>query len=117
VRALLDRGADVNRVARHALGVTPLHAALFGRQANAALLLIDRGADVNAARAGKGWPRAGWTALHYAAALGFERLVHPILDRGADPLKQDEEGRTPLQVAVGAHQITIATMLRERGAK
>jgi RNA polymerase sigma factor (sigma-70 family) len=117
VRLLLDRGANVNNVARHRLEVTPLHAALFGRRIDAALLLIERGADVNAARAGTGWPRAGWTALHYAAGLGFEELVQPLIDRGADPSIQDEEGRTPLQVATEANHPAIAAMLTERGTK
>ena len=37
---LLDRGADLDRVARHPLKVTPLHAAMFGRRIEAALVLI-----------------------------------------------------------------------------
>ena len=52
MRLLIDRGADVNRVATHRIGVTPLHAALFGRQVEAALLLVERGADVTLARGG-----------------------------------------------------------------
>ena len=117
IRLLLDRGADVNKVARHRLEVTPLHAALFGRRVDAALLLIEHGADVNAARAGKGWPRAGWTALHYAAGLGFEQFVQRLIDRGADPSIRDAEGKTAAQVATEANHAVVAAMLTERGAK
>jgi len=117
VRLLLDLRADVNRVARHHLGVTPLHAALFGRQLEAARLLIDRGADVTLARGGTGWKRAGWTALHYAAGLGFDALVSPLLDRGADPSRVDEEGKTPFEVAIETNHHEIADTLRARGAK
>jgi RNA polymerase sigma factor (sigma-70 family) len=112
MQLLIDRGADVNRVATHRLAVTPLHAALFGRQVDAALLLIERGADVTPARGGAGMKRAGWTPLHYAAGMGFTALVQPLLDRGADPSRRDEEGKTPLDVAVDANQPDIVNMLR-----
>src|SRR5688572_13359867 len=95
MRLLIDRGADVNRVATHRLAVTPLHAALFGRQVEAARLLVERGVDVTLGRGGSGWKRAGWTPLHYAAGMGFSTLVQPLLERGADPSRADEEGKTP----------------------
>ena len=117
MRLLIDRGADVNRVATHRIGVTPLHAALFGRQVDAALLLIARGADVTLARGGSGWKRAGWTALHYAAGMGFSTLVQPLLDRGADPTRADEEGKTPLDVAIEANHADIVDVLRSRGVR
>jgi ankyrin repeat protein len=116
MRLLLDRGADVNRVARHPLAVTALHAALFGRQVEAARVLIERGADVARARAGGGSQRGGWTALHYVAGLGFESLVEPLLHRGADVSSRDERGRTPLQVAVEGKHTGVAQRLRDRGA-
>lgn len=116
MRLLIDRGADVNRVAIHRLAVTPLHAALFGRQLEAALLLVEYGADVTLARGGAGMTRAGWTPLHYAAGMGFSALVQPLLERGADPSHRDEEGKTPLDVAIDANHSGIAAMLRSRGA-
>ena len=61
--------------------------------------------------------RAGWTALHYAAGMGFGALVLPLLDRGADPARADEEGKTPLEVAIDANHHDIADVLRSRGAK
>ena len=108
---LIDQGADVNAVARHEMRVTPLHAALFGRKVETARLLIERGADVTIKRGGKGWPRSGWTALHYAAGFGFAELVQPLLSRGADPGARDDEGQTPLDVAVEAGQAKIVEML------
>ena len=117
MRLLLDRGADVNRVATHRLAVTPLHAALFGRQVEAARLLVERGADVTLARGGSGWKRAGWTPLHYAAGMGFSTLVQPLLEGGADPSRADEEGKTPLDVAIDANHHDIANVLRSRGVK
>jgi len=117
VRLLLEYGADVNRVARHHLEVTPLHAALFGQQVEVALFLIRNGANVRQARAGKGWRRDGWTPLHYAAGLGFRELVGPLLERGADVSSVDAEGRTALQVATETRHEEIAELLRDEGAK
>ena len=112
MRVLIDSGADMNRVATHQIAVTPLHAALFGRQVAAAVLLIERGADVTVARGGAGHKRAGWTPLHYAAGMGFGTLVQPLLDRGADPTHRDDEGKTPLDVAIQANHKDIAGVLR-----
>ncbi|HEV8484597.1 MAG TPA: sigma-70 family RNA polymerase sigma factor [Blastocatellia bacterium] len=109
---LIDQGADVNAVARHEMRVTPLHAALFGRQVETATLLVERGADVTIKRGGKGWRRSGWTALHYVAGFGFVDLVEPLLTRGADHEARDDEGRTPLDVAVEARQAEMVEVLR-----
>jgi RNA polymerase sigma factor (sigma-70 family) len=99
LRLLVERGGDVNVVSRHPIGVTPLHAALFGRQVETARLLIERGADVNARRGGRAWPRAGWSPLHYAAAHGLTGIMRELLDRGASRNATDEVGKTPLDVA------------------
>lgn len=114
---LIDEGADVNVIARHPLQVTPLHAALFGRQIKTARLLIDHGADLNLKRGGSGWPRAGWTALHYAAGFGYIELIELMIARGADLNVLDDEGRTALKVAIEEKQDEAAALLRERGAR
>lgn len=108
---LLNQGANVNAVSRHALRITPLLTALFGQKTEVAKLLIDRGADVNARRGGEGWPRAGWTALHYCAGYGFADVVEPLLERGADITALDDEGRTPLRVAEETGHENIAQLL------
>src|SRR5262245_38668323 len=114
---LLARGAKAGIVSLHPLQVTPLHAALFGRQIETARLLIEGGADVNTQRGGKGWPRAGWTALHYAAGYGLIELIEPLLARGAGLNTLDDEGRTPLGVAIEEKQDRAADELRQRGAQ
>jgi ankyrin repeat protein len=111
---LIDQGADINAIARHEMKVTPLHAALFGRRIETAKLLIERGADVTIRRGGSGWPRSGWTALHYAAGFGFVDLVEPLLNAGADPEALDDEGRTPMEIADEAGQAEIVEMLHLR---
>jgi len=111
---LLARGANAGIVSLHPLQVTPLHAALFGRQIETARLLIEGGADVNTQRGGKGWPRAGWTALHYAAGYGLIEIIELLLAHGADFKKLDEDGRTPLAVAIEEKQEQAAEMLRQK---
>lgn len=114
---LLNQGANVNVVALHPLQVTPLHAALFGRQVEIARLLIEHGADVNIKRGGRGLPRAGWTPLHYAAGYGFMELIEQMLERGANLNALDDEGRTPLRVAVEEKQDETTKLLRDKNAQ
>ncbi|HET6372058.1 MAG TPA: ankyrin repeat domain-containing protein, partial [Candidatus Polarisedimenticolia bacterium] len=108
------RGADVNVVSKHFLGVTPLHGALFGRQEEAVRILIDGGADVRARRGGKNRPRAGWTPLHYAAAYDLRDVMTMLLERGAEPGARDDAGVTPLDVAVQEGRKEAARLLRKR---
>ena len=109
---LIARGANVNAVSKHAMNVTPLHAALFGRRIEAAKVLLAAGADVTPRRGGTGWPRAGWTALHYAAGLGLGELARAFIARGADLNARDEEGKTPLQVALDAGHAEMVELLQ-----
>ncbi|HYV04281.1 MAG TPA: sigma-70 family RNA polymerase sigma factor, partial [Blastocatellia bacterium] len=115
-RFLIREGANLNAVSRHALQITPLLTALFGQRTEMAKVLIEHGADVNSKRGGAGWPRAGWTALHYSAGYGFAELVSPLIDRGADINALDDENRTPLQVALEAGQHEVVGLLRGYGA-
>ena len=111
---LISRGGNINAVSKHPMNVTPLHAALFGRRIEAAKVLIAAGADVTPRRGGAGWPRAGWTALHYAAGLGFADLVEPLMKSGADLNAHDDDGKTPLRVAIEADQREVVTLLTNR---
>ena len=113
LKCLISRGADVNSVSRHPMNVTPLHAALFGRQTDAVNLLVASGADVKPKRGGRGRPRAGWTALHYAAGLGFADLARRFIDRGAPLEEVDDDGKTALQVAMEAGHQDIVDLLNE----
>jgi RNA polymerase sigma factor (sigma-70 family) len=113
---LISRGGNIDAVSKHPMNVTPLHAALFSRRVEAAKVLIAAGADVRLRRGGSGWPRAGWTALHYCAAYGFVELVEPLIDRGADINAPDDEGKTPLRAAIESAQQEVVDLLVNRGA-
>jgi len=53
------------------------------------------GADVNAVN------RAGDTAIHFAAAMGFDSVVQLLADKGANVNVKNKRGLTPLALARG----------------
>jgi ankyrin repeat protein len=108
MKLLLDHGALTDLP--QATGVTPLMAAAglnsydidtrgrFKTQdqaLEAAKVLLDAGADVNAQDA------RGQTALHGAASKGYTQLVQFLAERGATLDAVDQNGSTPLDAANG----------------
>lgn len=116
----------------HALsddGFTALHLAVFAEQEDAARVLIEYGADVNARSTGtiarvpplgtaafvrslllarllldaganvNGQGEGGFTALHTAAENGDEELVLLLLERGADANLETAQGKRPADLA------------------
>jgi len=73
-------------------------------------ILIDRGADVNAA------DHAGNTPLHYASEMAHHPCIELLLDRHANVNVTDGAGNTPLHLASrkGHHQ--CVEILIDRGA-
>jgi ankyrin repeat protein len=76
----------------------------------AALELIDKGADVNAAQGD------GSTALHWAVYKIDVPLVERLLDRGAEPDAVNRFGSTPLAEAVKAGNAVLVAKLLAAGA-
>ncbi len=95
MRILIKGGADVNRRDRRFTRWTPLVHAIHKRQDAAARLLLDSGAEVDAAMHG------GATPLIFAAAYGETAIVEDLLSRGADPHHQTVDGVTALINAAG----------------
>ncbi len=90
IRRHLSAGTDLNAM-DPAMGNTPLlWAAIFGRT-EAAGMLIEGDADVNA----KG--RDGSTALHAAAFYGHTETVKLLLENGADVNVRNQNWLTPLE--------------------
>ena len=58
----------------------------------------------------------GHTMLHYAAGLGYTRLVAGLLARGADPSLRDKNGMTPMHLASLNGHIQIVRKLKRAGA-
>ena len=104
VRMLIRAGADANLPDIY--GWTPLMRAVYGNRTEVVQALLE-------------WPALdleyrndqGATALHFAAARGDERMVRRLLDRGANPLSQDSEGRTPSERALASGHARVAEIL------
>lgn len=111
---LLERGADVAAPARNKLAVTALHSAVATDAGpvdhDIVRMLIDAGAPVNAPHLGGGTP------LHTAAFTGDARSARMLLERGADPTKKTDDGKTAIDVARERGHDDVARML-ETAAK
>jgi uncharacterized protein len=113
LRELLDADATLAN-AWSADRATALHFAAFFGQPQTAALLVERGADVHAVS-----PTFGdVTPLHSAAAASAEsaRIVHLLLEAGADPNARQGGGFTALHAAAQTGDNAMATDLLEHGA-
>jgi ankyrin repeat protein len=118
-RLLAEHKADINY--RDNEGKTPFFLLLEGSSRNddnileLAQLLLERGTDVNLRTTKK------WTLLHAAAFLGKLDIARVLLDHGANPGVENDEGETALSLVshgehnVQGHSVAIARLLIERG--
>jgi len=98
--------------ARSSDDTTALHFAAFFGQPEAALLLIEEGADPHAVSETFG----SVTPLHSAAAVGNRDAVRALLDAGADPNARQQGGFTALHAAAQNGDEELAEELLARGA-
>lgn len=126
VKYALNHGQPVNGAKD---GLLPLHLACAGGSIQAAQLLLDAGADPNAARLPPPRPSRslkpsshkekdspaggapGATPLHFAAANNHMPLVLLLLRHGARPEKADKNGATPAALGRAAGFAEIAQVL------
>ncbi|KAI4518781.1 ankyrin, partial [Schizophyllum commune Loenen D] len=110
ITLLLDQpNADVDELSLH--DWTPLHHAACNGQLEAAALLIERGANINAReRLDKRTP------LHLAAEHGHRDLTKFLLDQTETSESQDDRGRTPLYYAAYCASEEGVRTLLELGA-
>jgi ankyrin repeat protein len=110
VRALLERGADVN--APQGDGMTALHWAAELGEAALAAVLLDAGADPAAST------RLGaYTPLHLASREGHAGIVAALLEAGADVHAATSTGAvTPLHFAAAASSAETVKELLDAGA-
>ena len=83
----------------------PLHSAAAARDAEAAQLLLEAGADPDAQQAG------GYTALHAAAQHDDEALAETLLRHGADPSVRTDAGADAAALARAAHATAVEALL------
>lgn len=104
---------DVNQIDED--GYTPLMNAILAEDADAAvvLVLLERGADLNAVDDGQ-----HWTALHFASRDEDAELVRQLVEAGAELDPVDAFGNTPLWRAIfeAAEDTGAIELLLEHGA-
>lgn len=103
--ALVAAGADANAEARD-----EIHPLALAKSAEVAVALIAHGADVQAHN------RSGRTAVHDAAANGFDGVVKALIKAGASVAVGDVWGITPLHLAASADRVDVVRTLLEAGA-
>ena len=87
VRALIERGADVNQT--KVKGHTPLSGAASGGHADVVKLLLENGGDVNQAR------NKGCTPVWAASFEGHTAALTLLIENGADVNQATNNGATP----------------------
>jgi hypothetical protein len=90
VKAMLEKGADINYHDKIVLGHTPMTIAAAWGHTEVVRLLLDRGASVNQQDGDD------TSALQCAASTVESEMVKLLIDRGADVNHRDKAGRTPL---------------------
>jgi ankyrin repeat protein len=108
VRALLERGVDVN--ASVVDGTPALHWVVRVDDVETARLLIGAGADPTLPN------YYGATPLYLAAVNGNEAMIRMLLDAGAEVNSVDPTGETTLMTAVRAGNPDAVERLLDRGA-
>lgn len=102
--------AGGNVTAMDGLKRTPLFAAAFCNNPEAANLLIDKSSDVNAR------DFIGMSPLHAAVVMGWDETAKALISRGANINIRSIAGRTPLHLAAATNQVAMVELLMERGA-
>ena len=107
LRELLD-GDPGLATARSDDDFTALHYAAFFDGPEAARLLLERGADVNAFADNE----LGVHPLNSAAAAGRADVARVLLEHGADPDARTRSGHSPLDAAEANGNAELAELLR-----
>ena len=85
--------------------------ALKGKNEKGALVLIGKGADVNATD-----EEYGASALHWAILNGYKEIAELLIEKGANINAKTKNGATPVYTAASSGQREILEILIARGA-
>jgi ankyrin repeat protein len=102
---LNTKGVDLNIRARN--GDTALMIASYKGDVPMVKALLDKEAEPN---------NTGWTALHYAAAIGNDEIVQMLLDASAYIDAGSPNNTTPIMMAARAGKILTVKLLLDSGA-
>ena len=117
VRLLIENGADIGAAStKYYDGGLAVARALYGNHAATARVLLERGVDANFRY--NGYPQS--TLLHGVVRYSIWDRQAPVFDllleKGADLEAKDDDGQTPLEVAVQYYEPLLVKFLLERGA-
>lgn len=98
----LGHGAKIDRAVDN--GKPLLNELIRWGQIKPVMWLLDHGASPNLADA------QGWTAVHQAASRGNEKMMKAVLMGGGDPTRRDNEGKTPLDIAVQKKRVKLVAL-------
>jgi ankyrin repeat protein len=105
VFGVLLNARDVNPELKATNGDTALMIAAYKGNKPAVDALLAKGVEVN---------RPGWTALHYAAAIGNNEIVSQLLEKSAYIDAESPNKTTPIMMAArGGHILTVKLLLDE----
>ena len=90
--------------------MTALMAASAKSSPEVVTMIMDKGADVNAA------DTDGWTALMFAAKRGEQEVAMILLKAKADVNAKNQDGWTPLMLARNAEHPAMVELLKAHGA-
>jgi ankyrin repeat protein len=105
---LISRGANVN--SRTAQGWTPLHHYVYSARETMVATLLNHGADANSQ-----W--LGQTPLHFAADEPNTSVIRLLVSAGAVVDATDDDGWSPLAIAIMAKRFRNTHVLIELGAR
>lgn len=109
VNLLLAAGANTR--AQTNGGWSPLHYALFSKNKDMAIEILQHNPDVNSSTI------VGLRPLHLAAIAGFPAICAQMLDLGAEMDATDDGGVTALRAAVQEGQLEVVKFLVENGSR
>ena len=107
VFALLLEARDINLDLRAKNGDTALMIAAYKKNRVAVEMLLAKGAKVN---------QDGWTALHYAAAVGETDIVTLLINKSAELDAPSPNLTTPLMMAARSGNIYTVKVILDAGA-
>lgn len=118
LRVLLDGGAALeDRLqSMQQWQPTALLLAIESGLPAAALLLVERGADVNAQTGFPGHQQPDMNALMWATHAAQVEVVSALLDKGAGIDAQNSSGYSALMIAAESGQVEVLQLLLRRGA-